>query len=402
MNIALLTTEYAHKKTPVFGGIGTFLTNLAKGLERNGHNVYVLVITGKKNFSFKDGNIVVKVRKNFFRKDKLTELVRSLTKNRPRYYQLYEKVYLKERKYIAAELKKYIKDKDIDIIETQDYGGISLFLGEETPVVIRCHGTHKVLTKEFGYDEYNQFSVIMNDIENTTISNKENHILGVSMYSSSLIRKYFERQEEVPYIYNGVDLEKFEPVRDKGYIKNSIFYFGTLSEKKGVKFLCEVFNEFKKNNPEATLHLIGRGENYFSYLEENVIDPKYIKDVTYYGAVENSKLSQYVKDANVVVFPTQGENFPFAFLEAMALEKVIIANDIAPAHEIISEGENGFIARTKQEFIEKIEEVFKNEELKKVIEKNARKTIKEKFTSDLMVENTENYYKKIIEKKESL
>lgn len=397
MNIALLTTEYAHEKTPKAGGIGTFNSVLAKGLQEKGHTVYVVVFYGKKNFTIDDDGISVFVRKSFFRKHKISELIRSVSKTREKLFKFYQKVYSDEREYISKEFYKIISDKKIDIIETQDCGGISYSLNEDIPVVIRCHGTNEVLSKEFNYIRPELYNKVLKELEGKTISKEKNNIVAVSKYAGDLIFKYFNRKG-AKVIYNGVDVNKFKPsVKDKT-IPKSIFYFGTLSEKKGLKFLCEVFNELNERDDETTLHIIGKGEKYFSYLEKNILTKKALKNVVYYGVMNHDDLNKELVKAKTIVFPTQGENFPFVFLEAMSLEKVIISNAIEPAYEIIDQGKNGFIAKGKDEFISTIEKVISPDFDGKLIESNARKTVENKFTNLIMVDDSVKLYKEILSK----
>lgn len=394
MNIALLTTEYAHKKTPRTGGIGTFFKLLAKELHKKGNNVTVVVFTGKKDFDFNDEGVCVYVRKDFFKKNKLIDLIRSLTKKSTSYKKIYKQTYIKERKYIAKEFNRIVRYKNIEVVETQDYGGISLFLDEKYPILIRCHGTNKVLTREFNYNKTKLYNQVFDELEDLTINNLNNTIVGVSKYSSSLIEKMFLRKN-VNYIYNGVDIKKFK-ISDEKIIENAIFYFGTLSEKKGLITLCNIFNNIKTKLPNASLHLIGKGANYFQYLKREVLDSSVLEDVFYYNELDNKDLPSLLGKANVVLFPTKGENFPFVFLEAMALKKIIIVSNIKPSLEIIENNKNGFIAHSEADFIEKTLYVLTNYNKLTVIEEKARQTIEDKFTSEVMADLSIKLYQKII------
>ena len=93
---------------------------------------------------------------------------------------------------------------------------------------------------------------------------------------------------------------------------------------------------------------------------------------------------------------TKGENFPFSFLEAMALEKLVIANNIPVTKEIIEHHKNGFIANNETDFIKYISHVFDNLEEAHKIAINARKHIVTHFSKEKMVSETLNLYNELI------
>ncbi|MEX6625847.1 glycosyltransferase family 4 protein [Tenacibaculum salmonis] len=394
MKIAFLTTEYAHAKTPVYGGIGTFFKILADELIAKGNTVSIFVYGGKYNFDFEDGEIKIRVRKDFFRDNKIQNLVRSLSRRSPKFYSFYLKCFLNERKYVAKHFNNFIKDKNIDVIEVPDYGGYFYALDNKIPVNVRCHGTNTVLTKEFNYSFREPKDRALNDSELLSFKNLNLNIITVSKYAGSLIEKYFKRSD-YNVIYNGVNINKFTST-SKDIIKDSIFYFGTLSEEKGVGVLCENFNKVCENNGTATLHIIGRREEYWQYLKENILTEKALERTTYYGIVDYNDLEKVLSKADMFVFPSRGENFPFVFLEAMSLQRPIIVNNIKPSYEIIEHGINGLITKSDEDFYNLIMSVLENKVDVTKLANNARNTVKENFIYNKMVDDTISFYKKTI------
>lgn len=390
MNILFLTKEYNHKKLPHSGGIGTFIKTLAAELTQRGHKVYVFG-SAKKNITFDDNGVLVHFEKSFYRKKRFYELAKSLTKKINILHYQHQNVLDQERKYIAKRLKKFIvaNKLQIDIIEAHDYDGLFKFLAP-MPFVVRCHGSAAFLNKHFDHP-IDQFKIRG---EHSAFEKAE-HIVAVSSFAKTANEKLFGKIG-IRKIYNSIDPAQFIP-DDSAVIKDSIFYFGTLSEKKGVKCLCNIFNEIYKKRPQTSLHIIGRNDSYWNYLKNEVLSPEARDSVTYYGAKPFPEIIDYLKKAELFIFPTKGETLGLVFIEAMALEKPIIISDIQVSEEIIEHGEDGYIAKNNEDFIILALQLLEDKELGKSIGKNARKKVLEKFTLDRMTDETLAYYQEVID-----
>ncbi|MFD0962615.1 glycosyltransferase family 4 protein [Pseudofulvibacter geojedonensis] len=384
MNILLFTSEYNHPKLKASGGAGTFFKILAKELVKKGHKVYVFGF-GKEAISFSDEGVFVSFNKNI--KSNLLLKIAKRTLPVAKYN------YLKgdfDRFLWAKQLKRFIKGKKIDIIETWDYRANFLYLDKiELPVIIRCHGSANVLKKYFGISLFDDAIL---KLEQKAFKRFHN-IIAVSQYSRKINNEVFNKNN-IKVIYNGINTDFFCPNTQISKIEQSIFYFGTLADNKGLKELVFIFNELIKTTPKASLHLIGKGQKYFDNLK-SLFSKEALLRTTYYGVVDRALLPEILNKAHVFVFPTKGENFPFSFLEAMAMQKPVIVSNIEVSKEIISNNENGYIASSKEDFVKLINIIFKNNTDQVAL--RARKTIVDKFSVSQMVDNTLNFYNKIID-----
>ncbi|MFD2550313.1 glycosyltransferase family 4 protein [Bizionia sediminis] len=392
MTILFLTKEYNHPKMPSYGGAGSFIKIIAHDLTKKGHKVHVFG-THKNGLHFTDQDINLHFVKKFAKAHPVTNLLASASK-KLNLTNLYVKFKLKEYNYWAAELKKYVANKNIDIIEAWDYGGFFMKLNMlNIPTVIRCHGSAGFLNKYFGYNDVNQYFIF----EKIAFKNYE-HIIAVSDYSKRINQTLFKK-DTITVINNGIDTALFSPLKDKDttIIKNSIFYFGTLSEQKGTYNLAEIFNKTLEHHENATLHLIGKGAATFQYIKAHILTAKALANTTYYDLCNYTDMPALLRQAHVIVFPTKGENFPFSFLEAMALEKPVIVSDIAVSSEIITHGKDGLIATSNSDFVSKINTIFNDAMLAEKLAKNARKKIVANFTVSKMSEDTLTYYQSVID-----
>lgn len=83
----------------------------------------------------------------------------------------------------------------------------------------------------------------------------------------------------------------------------------------------------------------------------------------------------------------------------MAMEKVVIASNIPTFNEFITSGENGFIAKTNDDYIHYIDMLFNNQNLQTKIGINARKNIIQNYNIENTINETLSFYQKIIQQK---
>ena len=193
-------------------------------------------------------------------------------------------------------------------------------------------------------------------------------------------------------IYNGVDYEFFSPQNNAEIIENSIFYVGNLSEEKGADVALEAFALIKKVVPKATLHFIGNENGYRGKVKNNLK-----KDVIFYGRKESVEIRALISTAQIVIFPSKGENFSLSLLEVLSLEKAVICSAIDSFKEIIIDNENGMIAEDTEDFAAKAILLFNNSPLRSRLGNKGRELIVNRFGLDKQMDETIKYYAKINE-----
>jgi glycosyltransferase involved in cell wall biosynthesis len=170
--------------------------------------------------------------------------------------------------------------------------------------------------------------------------------------------------------------------------KDYILYFGRLSREKGIFTLINAATLAQKN-----LIILGTGP-----LETEIIE--YIKSnkyVTYLGYKRGKELESYIKEAKVVVLPSQWyENGPYSALEALAKGKPLIVANIGGLPELVINQENGYLFEPKNinDLKEKIENIYSLDATNylKMCEKSLE-IAKDKFNVSKYVEKLLEYYR---------
>src|SRR6266487_4385694 len=119
MHIGFITPEYP-QFTPVCGGLGTSLKNLAESLVKNDIRVSVFLFNNKKDFQASENGIDF-----YFIKKK----------------RFFLGTWFFNRKYFQNKVRKIIYNHNIDLIESPDWTGITAFMKFTVPLIIRLHGS---------------------------------------------------------------------------------------------------------------------------------------------------------------------------------------------------------------------------------------------------------------------
>lgn len=386
MKIAFLTPEYPHPKTGSSGGIGTSIKNLAQGLLQEGCQVRVLVYGQKEESVFDDNGITIQQIKNV----KFKGLSWFLT-----------------RKKVEKIINKLYDDKEICLVEAPDWTGITSFIQpKKCPIVIRLNGS----------DTYfchldNRPVKWNNKFHEKRALQKADALLSVSQYTADLTNEVFGLQKDFTIIPNSIDVNKFngnDSNTNTGVFPSGVrglLYFGSLIRKKGVLELPLIFNEVIKKNAKAKLILIGKdvsdistGNSSTWAMMQSLFSPEALQNVSYLGSVPYADIKNHIKSASLCVFPTFAEALPVSWIEAMALQKPIVASNIGWAKEVITDGVEGFLVHPKdhKQYAERILELLENPKSQEDFGIAARKKVMKKFSMEVVAQQSLAFYKSVI------
>lgn len=397
--IAFLTPEYPHPITGSSGGIGTSIKNLAIGLLAEGCSVRILVYAQKEDAIFYDNGICIQQIKNI----KVKGLSWFLT-----------------RKKIERIINQLYSQKKIDLVEAPDWTGIMSFIKpRKCPIVIRLNGS----------DTYfchldNRPVKWINKFHERRALQKADALLSVSQFTADLTNKVFGLQKKFTIIPNSIDINFFnynfddnisipispviarnEAILGRGAEGEEILYFGSLIRKKGALELPLIFNALIQTNPNAKLILIGRdvpdivsGNESTWQMMQSLFTKEALQNVSYLGSVSYQDIKKHIVAATICVFPSFAEALPVSWLEAMAMQKAVVASNIGWATEIIEDGVEGFLVHPKdhKEYASRINELLHNLEMQKEFGIQARKKINDKFAVNVVSKRNMEFYITVI------
>ena len=392
MKIAFLTPEYPHPKTGSSGGIGTSIKNLAMGLLAEGCSVRVLVYAQKYEGIFFDNGICIQQIRNV----KFKGLSWYLT-----------------RKKLENIINTLYENKEIDLVEAPDWTGITSFISpKKCPVVIRLNGSDTY----FCHLDQRHVKWVNRFHEKRALKYADG-LLSVSQFTAETTNEVFGLKKKFSIIPNCIDMNVFSngykssnsnDNSNKNYRCNNndktIRYFGSLIRKKGLLELPFIFNIVVEKNPDAKLILVGKdvpdiisGNSSTWQMMQGLFSPAALLNVTYLGAVPYGEIKNQISIATVCVFPTFAEALPVSWIEAMAMQKAVVASNIGWAMDVIDDGINGFLVHPEnhKEYANAILKLLADELLRQEMGKAARQKVMEKFSIATVAEQSLVFYNKV-------
>lgn len=380
MKIAFLTPEYPHARTGNSGGIGTSIKNLAKGLLEVSCQVRVLVYGQKEERIFEDDGIIIQQIKNV--------KVKGLS-------------WFFTRKKIEKIINQLYADAAIDLVEAPDWTGITSFMQpKKCPIVIKLHGSDTY------FCNLDQRKVKWkNKFHEKRALEKADALLSVSQFTADKTNEVFGLQKQFTIIPNSIDITSFETDKTIQEVPDTVLYFGSLIRKKGLLELPFIFNELIKLNPKVKLILVGKdvpdiisGSHSTWAMMQSLFSEKALSNVSYLGSVPYQEIQKYISESSVCVFPSFAEALPVSWIEAMAMQKAVVASNIGWATDVIDDEVNGFLVNPKShaEYASKINILLSKDSLRQQFGISARQKVIQKFSISVVAQQSLAFYKSLI------
>jgi len=233
---------------------------------------------------------------------------------------------------------------------------------------------------------------------------KANIIITISKYTQNKIIQLYEiEKEKIRIVPNGVDIQKFKPLKNQSTIKRQIginnrqcvLFVGRLIPRKGLSFLVQAAKHIIKEKEQTAFVIVGDGpqkNQLISYLEKNRIRKNFI----FLGDIKDEILPLIYNCAEVFVFPSVQEGQGIALLEAQAVSKPVIAFNTGGVRETILNQETGLLVEpNSKELANAIIKLLKNEEMRNKMGKKGREFVSKNFSWEKSAKKLLETYKEV-------
>lgn len=201
--------------------------------------------------------------------------------------------------------------------------------------------------------------------------------------------------KNVKTIPNGVDTSYFLP-KGISQNKNTIIFVGTMSWYPNIEaalFICnEIMPRLRYLYPKINLQIIGANPP-----EQLKKIAREYEDIDVLGFVD--EVRDYIERAAVYVCPIMdGGGTKLKILDALAMEKPIVAHKIASEGINVTDGMNILLADHADEYAELIVRLLKSGEERSRLGKSARKLVLEQYDYSAIGESLNDFYLELAKK----
>ncbi len=380
MHIAFLTPEYPHSRVTAAAGIGTSIQNLVTALVGEGVQVSLFIYGQKEDAILSENGVKI-------------HLIAS------KRYSIF--TWYHYRKYLQNYLNRYVQEDQIDAIEAPDWTGITAFMKLDKPLIIRLHGTDAYFCHlEKRRQKWKNFLLEKLAIQKATA------FIAPSEFAAKITQHIFRiKNKTIAILPSGLSLEQFHNPKPAEFEKGLLLYVGTIIRKKGVLELPLILEKVMEKCPEAELVIIGSDSYDLKtdsestwLLMQNALNGQLYSKVKHLGKVPYQQVQDYIRKANVCVFPTFAETQGMVTIESMAMQKPVVNSNIGWAQELIEEGVSGYLVHPKdhEKYAERIVQLLQDDTLCLAMGQEARAKVERDFDIKKLVPKNIAFYKEII------
>lgn len=301
----------------------------------------------------------------------------------------------------VRKLKKYIIEKQIDILHTHFYKtdliGFWATRGTNCKLVSTPHGWS---TKaDFKLWCYEQLDRLIFPFMDAVVPLSED--LYIPLAARDRLFRRSKATSNVQLINNGVDLSEVEECttvaeelqgwRDQGEF--IIGYIGQLIPRKGLDVLLNALSKLGIE-PSWRLALVGEGEQRTEL--EKIVEQLGLRErVSFFGYRENRL--EFLRGFDVFVLPSRLEGIPRCLMEAMAAEKLVLASDIPGCNDLIAHQKNGllFPLGNSDELCGQLRKIYGDPDEMKMLAKNGYVDVKSNYSATRMAVEYHGLYNHI-------
>ncbi len=238
----------------------------------------------------------------------------------------------------------------------------------------------------------------------------------VNRYSSAIISisrndaKPWVGSEKLFIVPNAVDFSVFD--KEKHAVKShvpTILFVGGISKEKGTDLILRVFDRLIEKKINCRLLIAGHFQLEGNLSLRNIISPSYWykrklallkkkveRHVKIVGVTQN--IPQLMASSDIIVFPARVGHFARPVIEAFSMGKPVVASNLPPLDELVTNGKNGFLVSSHDinEWVGKLIFLLRHDAERKKMGEEAFKTAKLCFDVKEQVRKVEKLYESLV------
>ncbi|WP_304546536.1 glycosyltransferase family 4 protein [Sulfurimonas microaerophilic] len=324
-----------------------------------------------------------------FSKKNTCKLVVSPDSKLDNYFDNEDKFHIKRNKFFpifpALKLAKYIDQNEIDIVHfhwTKDIltAVLAKLLSKRKTKLVQSRHMRMTRFKDDFYHKWLYRNIDM--------------MHAVTLEVKTELEKFIPEgiRPKIEMIYLGTDIpevdeQKVQQLRAKYALQDKfvVGIIGRIEEPKGQWMVLEVIEKLKELDIVVLIVGSAMDEQYLAKLKQYIIEADIEDKVIFSGFTKD--VAEHLKLFDVNILATEHETFGLVVIEAMANKIPVIATKKGGPLEIITDGEDGLLFnRTVDDLVEKINLLYSNKELKKLLVTKAFEKVRTTFDRAIQLE----------------
>jgi starch synthase len=388
-----------------FGGAGIIAFSLAQGLQKAGHEIFVITAVEERE---KEGWIEYEGLKIF----------RIYSHYHPRW-----RAYLSLYNFqTVPKIKKIIREIGPEIVHAHNihthlsYHSLKIAKQQARAVFLTAHDTmlfhYGKLTRDFNcrvnpWQQFKEFKFRYNPLRNIIIRHYLKYVDKIFAISE-VIKESLKQNDiyNVEVVYNGIDAGEWQTTdrQIKEFKKQHnlsdkkiVLFGGRLSALKGGEKIIQAMRIVVEKVPDAVLLVAGKTDGYAQGMIFLTRDLNIEKNILFLGWLERKDMRQAFFSCDICVTPSiYLDGFNLFNIEAMVSGKPVVGSCFGGAPEIIEDGVTGYIVNplNVEMMAEKIIDLLNNPLKAKQFGEAGLKRAKEHFNMIFFVDRTFRWYER--------
>ncbi|MCH2694735.1 MAG: glycosyltransferase family 4 protein [Acidobacteriia bacterium] len=215
-------------------------------------------------------------------------------------------------------------------------------------------------------------------------------LVAVSNYSRTVICELFQKDLPIQVIYNGVDAERFHPIKQqekKGPL--TLFFSGNPTYRKGV----DLFEPVMKNlGKDFVLRYTTGLRNHRESMPSG-------NNIICLGSLTEDELIKEVNQAHIIFQPSRREGFGLSILEAMACGKPVVSTLATAIPEVLTNNKGGILCEPESvdQLVNAIRTLASSRDLREKMGRFNRENVLRHFTLKNMSIQYYHLYRELLD-----
>lgn len=211
-------------------------------------------------------------------------------------------------------------------------------------------------------------------------------------------------EQQIVRVYHGVDLHQYQPVStpsSSGSHPVIIGLVGQIGERKGHRYFLEAAKRIVQHHPDVNFWIVGKEpthskERYTELLYQYVEDNQLKQHMKFWGF--RTDIPEILGRLDILVLASLQEPFGKIVIEAMAMQKPVVASRVGGVPEIVVDGKTGFLVPpgNSDALYYALEQLLSDREKRENMGREGRKRVEQYFSLETTVRETERVYEDIL------